>query len=367
MADPQVRREIALRAAQLMYARECVEYFQAKRRAAEQVRGRADGRHTDLPSNAEIREHVQMLVQMLEGQKRGQELRAMRLEALRFLRLLERYKPKLIGSVLTGHIREGSDIDLHVFCDSNALVTETIEREGYAFEVERKHVRKHGAERLFTHVHVDAAFRVELSVYRADQANFPFRSSITGRTIERADAQQLESLLRESEPGIDIDAELERAGDRMDPFDLYVLLLKPLEAAKQNPKYHPEGDALYHSLQVFELARGARPWDQEFALAALLHDVGKGIDATDHVAAGLEALEGNVSARVAWLIEHHMEAHACHDGTIGARARRRLAASPDFEDLLLLAELDKAGRRGGVEVPTVEEAVEWLRTQGEEQ
>ena len=33
---------------------------------------------------------------------------------------------------------------------------------------------------------------------------------------------------------------------------------RPLESVKQNPKYHPEGDALYHSLQVFELRpRGA--------------------------------------------------------------------------------------------------------------
>ena len=59
----------------------------------------------------------------------------------------------------------------------------------------------------------------------------------------------------------------------MSPYELYELLLRPLEQVKQNPKYHPEGDALYHSLQVFELARQARPWDQEFVLAAILHDV----------------------------------------------------------------------------------------------
>jgi HD superfamily phosphodiesterase len=61
---------------------------------------------------------------------------------------------------------------------------------------------------------------------------------------------------------------------------------------KQNPVYHPEGDALYHSLQVFELARQQVPWDEEFLLAALLHDVGKAIDPADHVAAGDRGIGG---------------------------------------------------------------------------
>jgi HD superfamily phosphodiesterase len=80
-----------------------------------------------------------------------------------------------------------------------------------------------------------------------------------------------------------------------------------LENVRQNPAWHPEGDALYHSLQVFELARDRLPWDEEFLLAALLHDVGKAIDPSDHVAAALEALEGSITDRTRFLIEHHMD------------------------------------------------------------
>ncbi len=79
---------------------------------------------------------------------------------------------------------------------------------------------------------------------------------------------------------------------RADPYPLFRLLLLPLEKVRQSPTHHPEGDVLYHSLQVFELARAQRPYDVEFMLAALLHDVGKGIDPHDHVAAGLSVLEG---------------------------------------------------------------------------
>jgi hypothetical protein len=34
-------------------------------------------------------------------------------------------------------------------------------------------------------------------------------------------------------------------------------LLEALDGVAQSPRYHPEGDALFHSLQVFDLARRA--------------------------------------------------------------------------------------------------------------
>ncbi|HEY7117758.1 MAG TPA: hypothetical protein VH475_14310 [Tepidisphaeraceae bacterium] len=56
-----------------------------------------------------------------------------------------------------------------------------------------------------------------------------------------------------------------------------------------------------------------------------------------------------------------MDAHAIHDGTIAHRARVRLAESPDYDDLRLLGELDRIGRRTGVQVCTVDEAREYVR------
>lgn len=144
----------------------------------------------------------------------------------------------------------------------------------------------------------------------------------------------------------------------MDVFELYRLLLLPLESVKQSPTHHPEGDALFHSLQVFELATRERPWDQEFLIAALMHDAGKAIDRQDHVKA---ALDGAISERTAFLIGNHMAAHAYHDGTLGARARRRLRESEDLADLLLLQELDRRGRVPGAAAPTVDQAIAYLR------
>ncbi|HEX8915488.1 MAG TPA: HD domain-containing protein [Humisphaera sp.] len=361
MADERVRQQIALIAARLMYAREEREYFTAKRKAARQLGVDHRFRPKDLPSNAEIRDQILRLAECYEGDRRRDRLRDMRLAALRMLRLLSAFRPRLIGSVLTGHIRQGSDIDLHVFSDDSHSVTAVLRQEQLPFTVERKRVIKQGEERVFTHVRTHDRFDFELTVYAADKVNYPFKSSITGRTIERATAAELEALLKQEDPTIDLESAVTQLSDVADRFELYRLLLEPLAEVKQNPKWHPEGDALYHSLQVFELARDRVPWDEELLLAALLHDVGKAIDPHDHVAAGLAALEGTVTDRTMFLIAHHMDAQALEAGTLGHRAKERLRADENFDDLMLLREFDRGGRVVGAQVGTVAEALEYVR------
>jgi HD domain len=141
----------------------------------------------------------------------------------------------------------------------------------------------------------------------------------------------------------------------------YAELLRPLAGVRQDAERHPEGDALYHSLQVFELACDAAAYDEELLTAALLHDVGKAIDRRDHVAAGLKALEGLVTRRTAWLMENLSLAKDLAAGTLGARARRRLESSEDFEELVLLAECDRRGRVRGARVRDLEDALDHLR------
>jgi hypothetical protein len=155
-------------------------------------------------------------------------------------------------------------------------------------------------------------------------------------------------------------------GDR---FDVLATLVAPLATVRRNLVTHPEGDALEHSLQVFALVHAERPFDEELLTAALVHDVGLAIDRTDPVAAGLAALGDLVTPRTRWLVEAVPAAAAYGDrpvtngrrSPLGHRARQRLAAHPDFEDALLLAEADRRGRvRGGV-APSLDEAIALLR------
>ncbi len=343
-----------------MYDREETEYFPAKLKAARRV-ARGQFKPSDLPTNREIRDQIQTWARLHEGDRRTENLRDMRLEALRLMRVLRLFRPRLIGSTLTGHVRHGSDIDLHLFSDNIEAVAGALDEEGLSYEVERKRVRKHGEERVFVHIHIADRFPFELTIYAADMAHFVFRSSITGKAIERASIAELEQLLAREYPGVALDQSVLEAESRVDRFQIYEMLLLPLENVKENPAYHAEGDALYHSLQVFELARRKSPYDEEFLLAALLHDVGKAIDPQDHVAAGVDALSGHVTARAAWLIAHHGEGQKLLDGTLGVRARHRLEASEDFDDLRLLARCDRDGRVPGGPAPDLAEAIDYLR------
>src|SRR3954469_24770375 len=134
MADDRLRYAIALEAARLMYDRTESEYFTAKRKAAKRL-CRGGVKPEDLPSNAEIRDQIQTFARLHEGDRRTQNLREMRIEALRLMHILRPFKPRLIGSVMTGHVRKGSDIDLHIFCDAPALVTDQLEQAGCQFDL----------------------------------------------------------------------------------------------------------------------------------------------------------------------------------------------------------------------------------------
>ena len=325
MPDARLRYAIAFEAARLMYERVESEYFTAKRKAAKRL-CRGEVKPADLPSNSEIRDQVQSFARIHEGEARTANLKAMRLEALKLMRVLRRFRPRLIGSVMTGHVRKGSDIDLHVFCDGVELLTGLLENEGYQFDVERKQVMKHNEARVFTHIHVHDRFNFELTVYAEDKAHYVFKSSITGKAIERASIRELEELIAREYPDVNLDESLAEAEEQVDPYQMFRLLLLPLEQVKQSAKYHPEGDVLYHLLQVFELAKDARPYDEEFLQAALLHDIGKGLDPMRSCRRGL-AGAGRIDYRTNTV--PHREPHArpaIESGHAGASATNAIGS-----------------------------------------
>ena len=135
--------------------------------------------------------------------------------------------------------------------------------------------------------------------------------------------------------------------------DLLSLLLS-LDGVEQSRRYHPEGDALYHSLQAFELATRASQ-DRVLWAAALFHAVGNAIDGPLHDEIGADLLEDLLCPRVVWLVRHHLDLLKAP-----RHARRRFRGTPELRDLERLRRFDLGGRDPKAEVVSPEEAFDML-------
>ncbi len=194
----RARAAVAREAAAVMLREGVKQYLEAKRIAARRVLGH-DARHRPaaLPTNGEIRAELLALVALAEGQDRERRLFAMRVVALELLRELEPWHARLIGSVASGHARRGSDIDLHVFGELDALVRE-LRARGWTFTEEEVLIRAGGGFRVYHHLHLtDRPFPVELSVYDLSERREVTRSSVDGRPVDRVSPARLEQRLRE--------------------------------------------------------------------------------------------------------------------------------------------------------------------------
>lgn len=143
-------------------------------------------------------------------------------------------------------------------------------------------------------------------------------------------------------------------------FDELLPMLERLGDVSQSPRYHPEGDALFHSLQVYRHAR-AESADVELWAAALLHDVGKGEPAECHAQAGGQMLAPFARDRVCWCVAHHLDLMRS-----ARRTRQWLRGEPALRDLTLLRRWDLRGREPHPQfgLPDAEEALGELLTPG---
>lgn len=130
-------------------------------------------------------------------------------------------------------------------------------------------------------------------------------------------------------------------------------LLTALDGVQQSPKWHPEGDALYHSLQVFQLAMRATD-DRVLWAAALFHDVGKAVDGPHHDDVGADLLEGLLPPRAVWLVRHHLDLMRDR-----RKAQRRFGGTPVLRELEQLRRWDVGGRDPRARVLSLDEA--WSR------
>ena len=145
------------------------------------------------------------------------------------------------------------------------------------------------------------------------------------------------------------------------PVDLWQIveqLMSALAGVSLDPQRHPESDALYHSLQVYQLGIEQLPYDEEFLLACLVHNAGLVIDRCNPQRGLLQTLGPLITERTHFLLENRPA--AC-DYLVTGQLAKSLRQSEHIEELLLLAQCDQQGRLPGRKVPTLEEALAYLQ------
>ncbi|MGE0790473.1 MAG: HD domain-containing protein [Sandaracinaceae bacterium] len=130
-------------------------------------------------------------------------------------------------------------------------------------------------------------------------------------------------------------------------YDDLLAAMEPLARVRQDRRYHPEGDALFHSLQVFDLALAANEPPHVVA-AALFHDIGKAEVEGPHEVAGADRLADVADERTLWLVAQHMDL---------LRDPRAHLGDPRREELARLRAYDDRGRAVHARVTPLERAL----------
>jgi hypothetical protein len=190
-----LKSKVAKEAATLLYFGAEKEYKQAKTRAAQTL-----GTHF-LPSNLEVALELDKIAEENEGENRVERLIQMREEALGAMRLLDAYRPLLIGSVWRGTIRRGSDIDLAVYADDPEEIVNTLKAQGIKIlRTSWETVNKHGRTLSSLHVYAETSAKhgLEIVVRSCEEQAEKRRCEIFGDEIKGLKTKDLEKLLKDN-------------------------------------------------------------------------------------------------------------------------------------------------------------------------
>ena len=191
--DQRQRRMIAMEAARLIAEHGTGDYHAAKRKAAQHL-----GVHDPLPRNEEVEQALGDYQRLFQADTQPRHLKKLREAALQAMRLLERFEPRLAGSVLSGTAHRHSDVNLHLFADTPEEVGWFLDSRDIPFQLAQRHFSFTPAEPA----KVFPAYRFVAGDVTLDIAVFPLLglrqaplNPVDGRPMARASLAALRKML----------------------------------------------------------------------------------------------------------------------------------------------------------------------------
>lgn len=191
---PNRRKRLVREAAILLYTSQEKEYKQAKRKAAQTLGVRI------LPSNFEVAEELDKVAEEIEGSSRKELLLQLRKEALQIMKPLERFQPRLVGSVWRGTAHRNSDIDIRLFSSDPKNIQILLQENNFKImKAEWSSVTKEGKPESSFHIYLTRpSGNVEVVVRNPKKINVPERCEIYGDLVTGLSRSQLQRVLKEN-------------------------------------------------------------------------------------------------------------------------------------------------------------------------
>jgi hypothetical protein len=193
----QLRRALAQEAARIMSEQGIDDFLLAKRKAADRL-GVADA--SVLPRNTEIEAALVEHHRLFAANRHHTDLADLRRVALRAMRLLKEFDPRLVGPVLSGSASAHSEINLHLFAESAETVALRLMEQGIPHQVAERRLR-YEPGRVVNY----PAFKFVAGRQPIDAVVFPVNgirqspaSPVDGRPMQRGDTTEIEALLSQA-------------------------------------------------------------------------------------------------------------------------------------------------------------------------
>lgn len=190
----RVRILLAQECARLMADEGVPDFRTAKRKAALRL---AVANKALLPDNREIEQALLDRQRLFHADRQALRLRDLRKAALEAMRFLARFRPRLVGSVLSGTAGPDADIRLHLFADTPQEVALFLMEHRVPFETADHRLKLSNGDPICL-----PAFRfgvgdhgLNLTVFTPLAEREAPRSPVDGRPMQRASLAEVQALL----------------------------------------------------------------------------------------------------------------------------------------------------------------------------
>lgn len=172
------------------------DFHTAKRKAADRLGITND---SSMPRNSEVEHALQEYQAIFRQDRQPARLAELRSTALRVMRFLQPFSPRLVGPVLRGTADLHSTVNVHLFTDSAEEIGWQLMEHHIPFSIREREYRYSGenvARRYQVYCAQDDGVEIELTIFPEKGIRQAPKSPLDGKPIERASINEVEKLLQ---------------------------------------------------------------------------------------------------------------------------------------------------------------------------